>query len=586
MCRGPSGLWDDPGVTSRPPPAEPWVVHEDEHLLAVAKPAGVTTHRADVHSQDGMYEWVQRQRPGASLSVLHRLDKATSGVLVFGKTAAANRTLTDQLTERTVAKTYELLTAAGRGSDGAGGGSAGAGSGSGGGLGGSAGVGGGSAGAGGGSGGGLRVGGVVRVDRPIGGAAALTELERQASGPGAQRYEARPHTGRTHQVRIHASAAGLAIVGDTEHGGPPGARLFLHAAAMGLVHPDGRRLDLAVERPASFDRLLSGDLAPDSAALHALVAHEARTALLDPADTDAHLWIDRHHDGLPEARVERLGEVALVLDYRDATGPLPAGWLAALEETIPLRGVYVQNRPRRGGGGRAVRVAGDAPARFEVVELGLRYLVDLEASATSSGLFLDQRETRRELLSSDLAGKTVLNAFAHTGSLSVAAARAGAETLTLDLSKRYLAWAEENLRLNGIDPADHDSIYGDALEWMDRLARKGRRFDVVLVDPPSSSTSGRRSGRGSGHGSGRWSVERDLGSLVERAITLCAPGGTVYVSSNMRRLTWPRFLEHVASGLAAAGRTATVETRTLPLDHRSGPGEPPYLKAAWLRLDR
>jgi len=536
-------------VTSRPPSADPWVVHEDEHLLAVAKPAGVTTHRADVHTQDGMYEWVQRQRPGASLSVLHRLDKATSGILVFGRSTATNRTLTAQLTERTVAKTYELLAAAGRGS------------------------------------GGVGSGGIIRADGPIAGAAAVTELERQASGVGAQRYEARPHTGRTHQVRIHAAAAGLAIVGDTEHGGPPGARLFLHAAAMGLVHPDGSALSLLSERPASFDRLLSGDLAPDSAALHALVAHEARTALLDPADTDAHLWIDRHHDGLPDARVERLGEVALVLDYRDVTGPLPAGWLDALQQTIPLRGVYVQHRPRRGGGGPAVRVAGDAPARFEVVELGLRYLVDLEASATSSGLFLDQRETRRELLSSDLAGRTVLNAFAHTGSLSVAAARAGAETLTLDLSKRYLAWAEENLRLNGIDPADHDSIYGDALEWMDRLARKGRRFDVVLVDPPSSSTSG-RSGRGSGRASVRWSVERDLGSLVERAVTLCAPGGTVYVSTNMRRLAWPRFLEHVAVGLAAAGRTATVETRTLPLDHRSGAGDPPYLKAAWLRLDR
>jgi 23S rRNA (cytosine1962-C5)-methyltransferase len=485
-----------------------------------------------------MYEWVQRQRPGASLSVLHRLDKATSGVLVFGRSAAANRTLTAQLTERTVAKTYELLTGVGRGAK-----------------------------------------GLVLADGPIAGAPAVTELERQAVGPGARRYEARPRTGRTHQVRIHAEAAGLAIVGDTEHGGPPGARLFLHAAAMGLVHPDGSALSLRHERPASFDRLLAGDLAPDGAALHALVAHEARATLLDPAETDAYLWVDRHHDGLPEARVERLGEVALVLDYRDAGGPLPAGWLDALQQTIPVRGVYVQHRPRRGGGGPAGRVAGDAPARFEVVELGLRYHVDLEASATSSGLFLDQRETRRELLSSDLAGRTVLNAFAHTGSLSVAAARAGAETLTLDLSKRYLAWAGENLRLNGIDPADHDTIYGDALEWMDRLARKGRRFDVVLVDPPSSSTSGRK-------GSGRWSVERDLGGLVERAVTLGAPGGSVYVSTNMRRLAWPRFLEHVASGLAAAGRTATVETRTLPLDHRSGPGDPPYLKAAWLRLDR
>ncbi len=67
---------------------------EDEHLLVVTKPAGVNTHRADPVGQDGMHEWVQRQRPGTSLSILHRLDKATSGLLVFGKTAEANQALT------------------------------------------------------------------------------------------------------------------------------------------------------------------------------------------------------------------------------------------------------------------------------------------------------------------------------------------------------------------------------------------------------------------------------------------------------------------------------------------------------------
>ena len=60
--------------------------------------------------------------------------------------------------------------------------------------------------------------------------------------------------------------------------------------------------------------------------------------------------------------------------------------------------------------------------------------------------------------------------------LSVAAARAGAETLTLDLSPRYLDRARENLRLNGIEPGDHDFVYGDAMEWMDRLARNDVRF--------------------------------------------------------------------------------------------------------------
>lgn len=514
---------------------EPWVVYEDVHLLAVHKPAGITTHRADTLAQDGMHEWVQRQRPGRSLSVLHRLDKGTSGVLVFGKTREANQALAAQFAERTVAKTYELLT----GSE-------------------------------------VRAGGWC--DAPIDGAPASTELVRLGSGSGAQRYRAHPRSGRTHQVRIHARALDIPVLGDEEHDGAPAARLFLHAARLGLHGPDGSSPALAVDPPASFDRVVSGSVGPTHPALHALVAHEARAALFDPADTDAYLWIDRDHDGWPDVRVERLGQVALVLDYRDGSPRLSPDQLDALHQTLDLRGVYRQRRPRGGGGGPAERVTGSAPARFEVEELGARYLIDLDASATSSGLFLDQRETRRELLTSDLAGRTVLNAFAHTGSLSVAAARAGAETLTLDLSKHYLEWARENLRLNEIDPADHDFIYGDALDWMDRLGRKGRRFDVVLVDPPSSSTSRRK-------GAQRWSVARDLSILVERAAVLCAPGGRVYVSTNFRRMTWPRFLDHVEQGLAGAGRTGTASTRTLPLDHRSGPGDPPYLKAAWITLD-
>ena len=224
-------------------------------------------------------------------------------------------------------------------------------------------------------------------------------------------------------------------------------------------------------------------------------------------------------------------------------------------------------------------VAGElANPNFTVQELGLRYAVDLSPDASSSGLFLDQRETRRRLLSQDLTGKTVLNAFAHTGSLSVAAAKAGAETLTLDLSKRYLDWARENQRLNGIDPAEHDFLYGDAIDWLGRLAKKGRHFDLVLLDPPSFSTGGGR------RKTKTWSVERDLAQLVGLGANLTAPGGQLLVSTNLRRLTWPRFASLVQAGLQAARRDGSVEPRTLPLDHRSGPGDPPYLKLVWIQL--
>jgi 23S rRNA (cytosine1962-C5)-methyltransferase len=524
--------------------SEPWVQFEDEHLLVVAKPAGVNTHRADTHAQDGMYEWVQRQRPHDSLSVVHRLDKATSGLLVFGKTAVANQSLTQQFERRQVRKRYELLVGrdAGRPA-------------------------------------------TRHHDAPIAAASrgapvsrsARTDFERVAVGAHAERWVASPRSGRTHQVRVHAAALGMPILGDLEHGGEPAARVFLHAAALSFEHPVTGRVELTSARPPSFDRVLGGEPAA-GAPLAALVALEARMALFDADDTNAYLWIDRHHDGFPDVRVERLHEVAFVVNYDESSDGLPASWLDAWEDAGNVAAVFEQRRPRRGSGGPARRVRGAAGAQFEVTELGCRYLIDLDASTTSTGLFLDQRETRRVLRSLDLRGRTVLNAFAHTGSLSVAAATSGAETLTLDLSRRYLDWARDNFRANDLDPDAHDFIYGDALEWMDRLARKGRAFDVVLVDPPSSSTSGKRGAR-------RWIVERDLHVLVERGARLCGPGGRLFVSTNLRRLPWRGFLDHVERGLAAAGRRGSVKTQTLPLDHRSGPGDPPYLKAAWVHLD-
>ena len=345
-------------------------------------------------------------------------------------------------------------------------------------------------------------------------------------------------------------------------------------AADGSLTTDEPGRLVLVERGASASersRPTPGDDAsPWDAAL------DERTALLDPSDTDAFVWVDRHHDGLDDVRIERLGRVALALDYRDRSTPLPEAWLSGLL-AAGVDAVYQQHRPRRGAGDVARLVAGDAAPQFDVHELGIRYRIDLEASATSSGLFLDQRETRRELLSTPMTGQTVLNTFAHTGAFSVAAALAGAETLTLDLSKHYLDWARENLRLNEIDLDDHDFVYGDALDWMGRFAKRGRRFDLVIADPPTASTPRK--------GTKRWTVGRDLHELVRRSAELTAPGGRVYVSTNFRKLRWSAFLDHVDRGLADAGRHARVETRTLPLDHRSDAEDPPYLKAAWLLLE-
>src|SRR5216117_3152041 len=89
----------------------PCVIFEDDHLLAVNKPAGLNTHAPAPHAGEGIYDWLRHREPRwATLAIIHRLDKETSGVIVFSKTPRANRSLTEQLTKRSVRKRYVLLT--------------------------------------------------------------------------------------------------------------------------------------------------------------------------------------------------------------------------------------------------------------------------------------------------------------------------------------------------------------------------------------------------------------------------------------------------------------------------------------------
>src|SRR5262249_48252944 len=89
----------------------PCLIFEDEHLLVINKPPGLNTHAPSPYAGEGLYDWLRHREPRwADLAIIHRLDKEISGVMVFGKTPLANRSLTQQFTARGVRKRYLLLT--------------------------------------------------------------------------------------------------------------------------------------------------------------------------------------------------------------------------------------------------------------------------------------------------------------------------------------------------------------------------------------------------------------------------------------------------------------------------------------------
>jgi 23S rRNA (cytosine1962-C5)-methyltransferase len=139
--------------------------------------------------------------------------------------------------------------------------------------------------------------------------------------------------------------------------------------------------------------------------------------------------------------------------------------------------------------------------------------------------------------------------FAYTGAFSVAAAAGGAVQVTsVDAAGRYLDWACDNFRLNEITPEGHEFITGDCFVELDRMAKAGRFFDVILMDPPSFSTT-RKS---------RFSTSGGTADLVQKTLRLLNPGGLLVTSSNLQKMSLENYLKELRKGSLAVGRHLQV----------------------------
>ena len=175
-----------------------------------------------------------------------------------------------------------------------------------------------------------------------------------------------------------------------------------------------------------------------------------------------------------------------------------------------------------------------------------------------------------------LAGMELLNTFAYTCGFSVCAAKAGARTTSLDLSRKYLEWGKRNFALNGLNVPDHAFIAGDVFDWLRRLAKKRRQFDLIALDPPTFSQSKEH---------GVFQAGKDLGELVTVALPLLKPHGVVFVSTNAARLAPEEFLRQITTAAGAARRKILRQHYApQPPDFPIARAEPAYLKTLWLRV--
>jgi 23S rRNA G2069 N7-methylase RlmK/C1962 C5-methylase RlmI len=217
--------------------------------------------------------------------------------------------------------------------------------------------------------------------------------------------------------------------------------------------------------------------------------------------------------------------------------------------------LFVKVRQRQRGESQYEKVAGAGHVRV-VVEQGLNFEVNL-SDYLDTGLFLDHRKTRA-MVGESAGGKSVLNLFAYTGSFTCYACRGGASmTTTVDMSRTYCDWAARNLELNGFRAGGRNEIvHADCLEFLAEQGGAGRQYDIIVCDPPTFSNSKRMR-------AGSFSVDRDYPGLIRNCLTLMAPGGELFFSSNSRGLRLEA--DAVPGGVAVR----EISGETVPEDFRN-----------------
>ncbi len=558
-----------------------WILHMSDDLIVVDKPSGVPTQAPSPEEPEDLVSRLKRHlaartlEPDPYLGVHQRLDRDTSGLVVFARRREANRALASAFEGRQVKKRYlacvsaslgpgdrrELRDLLGQGDDGR-----------------------------------MR----VLPPRSQGGKLAVTRVARGERSSVRELLQLELTTGRTHQARVQLAHAGAPIAGDVLYGGPAAPRLLLHAAELTLPGSDGAALlTFRAEPPGALRRWLAkGDLGlriyDDREALdEALaVARERRFSLGRSRRTTAFRLVNEGGDALPGLAVDVYDAFAVVQLYDDGPEGIwsdQARVKRVLDAVFALgfRGVYLKRRPKQANtlvdtrredlAPRGPILGAEAPDPLVVLEEGIAFEVRL-GDGLSTGLFLDQRRNRR-LVAATASGARVLNLFAYTCGFSVAAAVGGASsTVSVDASIAALARGRANMvRAGCIGLGEHRFVGEDAFTYLEKAAKKGERYELVVLDPPSYSTSKKR----------RFVAEQHYGDLAELALSVLAPGGRLLASTNHRGIGRSK-LRRLLFGAAEARGLAVAQLKDLPpgADFPPEPGHDPNMKAELLTLAR
>ena len=284
-------------------------------------------------------------------------------------------------------------------------------------------------------------------------------------------------------------------------------------------------------------------------------------------------------DGLPGLIVDAFGDVLCVQFLCLGIDRFREDVLDALTETMHPAAIYERSdapvRELEGLNQTAGLLRGQMPERVEILENGVRFLVDVK-EGQKTGYFLDQKENRAAI-APFVRDKEVLDCFTHTGAFALHAAHFGAKAVTaVDISEFACECARKNAELNGFTQIEF--VTANAFDYLKEKSLSGPCFDVVILDPPAFTKS-----RATVDAAARGYKEINL-----RGMKLVRPGGYLVTCSCSQHMSPEAFL-NVVKDAAKDARVSLmqVEYRTQGRDHPILPAAPEtqYLKCGIFRID-
>jgi len=257
-----------------------------------------------------------------------------------------------------------------------------------------------------------------------------------------------------------------------------------------------------------------------------------RKKYIDLTTTNVYRLVNSYGDALPEVTIDVYDKNLLVQYFKPYEKQSKDRICSDLKDILSPESITEKTR-LKGEDIKTHLVSGkELPGNFVVTENGIKFNISfLEGGGT--GLFLDQRDNRKKI-QAIAKGKEILNCFCYTSSFSIYAKIGGAtRTTNIDLSKKATEWSKKNFLVNQLDVNDHEFIVGDVWEWLRRFQKNGRTFDVIIIDPPSFSTSK----------TSVFTAEKDIPCLIGAGLNILREDGILAFSTNIAKMNFSKFLQ-------------------------------------------